>query len=119
MPDNLKKIYNWSLLKPVSMGLLVFLLLCSLCGFLSYLRYQLLKNEERQAAHNVAESAKERLQQSLQYSLSATQALALTIKDKMGSRIILILLLKLFCISISILTHCSLCPVVLSGMYIH
>jgi PAS domain S-box-containing protein len=81
MPDNLKKIYNWSLLKPVSMGLLVFLLLCSLCGFLSYLRYQLLKNEERQAAHNVAESAKERLQQSLQYSLSATQALALTIKD--------------------------------------
>lgn len=81
MPDNLKKINNWSLLKPVTMGLLVFLLLGSLSGFLSYLRYQLLKNEERQGAHNVAESAKERLQQSLQYSLSATQALALTIKD--------------------------------------
>lgn len=81
MPDNLEKINNWSLLKPVTMGLLVFLLLGSLSGFLSYLRYQLLKNEERQGAHNIAESAKERLQQSLQYSLSATQALALTIKD--------------------------------------
>jgi PAS domain S-box-containing protein len=81
MPDHLKKTNNWSLLKPVTMGLLVFLLLGSLSGFLSYLRYQLLKNEERQGAHNVAESAKERLQQSLQYSLSATQALALTIKD--------------------------------------
>jgi len=81
MPDHLKKINNWSLLKPVTMGLLVFLLLGSLSGFLSYLRYQLLKTEERQAAHIVAESAKERLQQSLQYSLSATQALALTIKD--------------------------------------
>lgn len=82
MPDNLRKINSWHLLKPVTMGLLVFLLLGLLSGFLSYLRYQLLKSEERQAAHNVAESAKERLQQSLQYSLSATQALALTIKDK-------------------------------------
>jgi PAS domain S-box-containing protein len=81
MPDNLKKINNWSLLKPVTMGLLVFLLLGSLSGFLSYQRYQLLENEGKQAARNVAESAKERLQQSLQYSLSATQALALTIKD--------------------------------------
>ncbi|MBN8672740.1 MAG: PAS domain S-box protein [Chitinophagales bacterium] len=81
MPDNLKKINNWSLLKPVTMGLLVFLLLGSLSGFLSYQRYQLLENERKQAARNVAESAKERLQQSLQYSLSATQALALTIKD--------------------------------------
>ena len=82
MPENHKKINNWFLLKPVTMGLLVFLLLGSLSGFLSYLRYQLLKNEERLAAHNVAESAKERLQQSLQYSLSATQALALTINEK-------------------------------------
>lgn len=81
MPDKPKKIHNWSLLKPVTMGLLVFLLLGSLSGFLSYQRYQLLENETRQATRNVAESAKERLQQSLQYSLSATQALALTIKD--------------------------------------
>ncbi|MBL7745646.1 MAG: PAS domain S-box protein [Chitinophagaceae bacterium] len=64
-------------------GLIVFLLL----GFISYffirLRYDMKQREEKEAAMAIAQSAKSRLQQSLQYSLSATQALTLII-DKEG-----------------------------------
>ncbi len=79
MKQNL--IGKWFLAKPVRAGLMVFVLLSALAVYLTGLRYQVLKNEQRQAALQVAESAKNRLQQSLQYSLSATQALALTINN--------------------------------------
>jgi PAS domain S-box-containing protein len=70
-------------IKPWMAGLLVFLLLAAFSLYIIYLRYNMLKNDEKQAAMNMAESVRYRLQQSLQYSLAATQAMALTI-DKDG-----------------------------------
>lgn len=58
---------------------MVFVLLASISFYIIKLRYSALVQEEKQVATNMAESARSRLQQSLQYSLSATQALTLTI----------------------------------------
>lgn len=74
----------WLLIRPWVIGLFIFILLSSICAYIIYQRFQTLKKEERLNAVNTAESARIRLQQSLQYSLSATQALAMTI-DKNGS----------------------------------
>ncbi len=71
-------------LKPLWTGILVFFALALICAFLVYQRFQLVKSEERQNALNIAESARGRLQQALQYSLSATQAMTLLI-DKTGT----------------------------------
>lgn len=69
---------------PLWAGLLVFLTLALLCSFLTYQRYLLMKAEEQKNLLFVAESARNRLQQALQYSLSATQSMALLI-DKNGA----------------------------------
>jgi PAS domain S-box-containing protein len=85
MSDHQKK-YNanaWLLTKPWMIGLFVFLLLAAFCFYVIKQRYDMQQHEEKLAAINIAESAKSRLQQSLQYSLSATQALTLII-DKDG-----------------------------------
>jgi PAS domain S-box-containing protein len=74
--------WKWFLIRPARTGFLVFLLLLLGGAYLCYLRYKVLKTEEHQAALNVVESARSRLQQSLQYSLSATQALALSINEE-------------------------------------
>ncbi len=76
------EIRKWFLARPARAGLLVFVVLALAGGYLTFLRYRVLKNDEQRAALNVVESAKTRLQQALQYSLAATQALALTINDK-------------------------------------
>jgi PAS domain S-box-containing protein len=73
------EIGKWFFVKPARTGLVVFLVLAMLGSYLTRLRYQVLRNDEQQAALNVVESAKSRLQQSLQYSFAATQALALSI----------------------------------------
>lgn len=64
-------------------GLFTFALLSALCLYFIIQWYSTLKKEEKQAAITVAETAADRLQLSLRYSLSATQALTLTI-DKDG-----------------------------------
>jgi len=71
------------LTKPLLIGFLTFTLLASICAYLAYQRYTILRNEERENAQNMAESVRSRLQQALQYSLSATQAMTLLI-DKQG-----------------------------------
>jgi PAS domain S-box-containing protein len=71
------------LVKPLWAGIITFLLLASVCAYLTYQRYMIVRNEDRQNAMNIAESARSRLQQALQYSFSATQAMTLLI-DKNG-----------------------------------
>ncbi|MEP7372832.1 MAG: histidine kinase [Chitinophagaceae bacterium] len=68
---------------PLLIGFLTFVLLASMCAYLAYQRYTIVRNEERENAQNIAESVRSRLQQVLQYSLSATQAMTLLI-DKQG-----------------------------------
>ncbi|HEY6503764.1 MAG TPA: PAS domain S-box protein [Chitinophagaceae bacterium] len=70
---------TWLFIKPWIIGLFTFLLLTSACLYVTYQHYNTLKKEERQAAGHVAGSVSNRLQQALQYSLSATQSLALVI----------------------------------------
>jgi PAS domain S-box-containing protein len=65
--------------RPVPSAIITFLLLASICAFLSYQRLMILRSEDRQIALNIAESGRSRLQQALQYSLSATQAMTLLI----------------------------------------
>jgi PAS domain S-box-containing protein len=84
--SNLQRKYRantWLLTRPWVAGLFTFALLSALCLYFIILRYNTLKKEEKQTAITMAETAAERLQLSLQYSLSATQALTLTI-DKDG-----------------------------------
>lgn len=71
-------------IRPWVIGTVVFLLLATCCLFIVWQHYQMQLSDEKQAASNMAESVKARLQQSLQYSQSATQALTLTI-DKEGT----------------------------------
>jgi PAS domain S-box-containing protein len=79
---NRHKSYTW-LTKPWVAGLFTFLLLASASFYIIYQRYQKQKTEESHFAIIMAESIRGRLQQSLQYSLSATYAMALTL-DKEG-----------------------------------
>ncbi|MDP4265136.1 MAG: PAS domain S-box protein [Bacteroidota bacterium] len=77
---NIKKQLNSRLfMKPWVAGLVTFFLLSSVSLYIISQRYNIEKSHERRAAENMAESAADRLQQSLQYSLSATEALAMTI----------------------------------------
>lgn len=71
------------LTKSLLTGLVTLILIASVCGYLAYQRYTIVRNEERENAQNIAESVRSRLQQALQYSLSATQAMTLLI-DKQG-----------------------------------
>ena len=73
------EIEKWFLSKPVRAGLIVFLVLCLPGIYLTRLRYQIVQNDQQEIAKNIAETAKSRLQESLQYSLYATQALAFAI----------------------------------------
>lgn len=73
----------WLLTRPWVAGIITFVLLTALCFYFIIQRYNTLKKEEKDAAITMAETAAGRLQLSLQYSLSATQALTLTI-DKDG-----------------------------------
>jgi PAS domain S-box-containing protein len=68
---------------PLMIGVVVFCLFAFCFSFIILQQYKIQLREEKQAAENMAESVNARLQQSLQYSLSATQALTLTI-DKQG-----------------------------------
>jgi len=84
--SNLQPTYQaktWLLTRPWLIGLCVFVILSGLCFYFITQRYTTLKKEEKQEAFSTAETAAGRLQLSLQYSLSATQALTLTI-DKDG-----------------------------------
>lgn len=65
--------------RPFVWGVLVFLLAAAICALLAYLEMRIRRNESDKQLYSVAESVRSRLQQSLQYSLSATQTMALTI----------------------------------------
>ena len=69
---------------PFWAGLLTFIILASFSAFLTYQRYKIVANEEREKAYNVTESVHNRLLTGLQYSLSATQAMSLLI-DQNGT----------------------------------
>lgn len=63
-------------------GALTTLLLATVCFTLICLDYRLRKSEEDRNLYTAAEIIRNRLQQSLQYSLSATQTMALTINEQ-------------------------------------
>lgn len=69
---------------PFWAGVLTFITLASFSFFLTYQRYRIVANEEREKAYDITESVHSRLSTSLQYSLSATQAMSLLI-DKNGT----------------------------------
>lgn len=57
-------------------GLLTFIILAALSASLIYQQYQIIKQEQKKAGYTVAENAKEKLQQALTNSLSATKILS-------------------------------------------
>ena len=65
--------------RPAQWGLLTFLLVGAVCALLVYLELRVRRNESEKQLYTVAETVRSRLQQSLQYSLSATQTMALTL----------------------------------------
>lgn len=75
---------TWLRIRPWVIGSVVFIFFAGCGSYIAWQHYRIQLRDEKQAAANMAESVKERLQQSLQYSLSATQALTLTI-DKEGT----------------------------------
>ena len=64
---------------PLFWGLLTFLILAGVSSLLIYSEYRIRQNEQDRRLFEVGETVRSRLQQSLQYSLSATQTMALTI----------------------------------------
>ena len=64
---------------PLLWGLGTFLLVGVVCSLLVYLEFRVRRNESEKQLFSVAETVRSRLQQSLQYSLSATQTMALTL----------------------------------------
>ena len=60
----------------VMFGLLSFFMLSTLFGFLIYQRYLIIKQEQKKEALDVANNAKDRLQEALKNSLSATKILS-------------------------------------------
>lgn len=65
--------------RPLIWGLIAFLLLAFISALLIYSEFRLRKTESDRRLFEIAETVRSRLQQSLQYSLSATQTMALTI----------------------------------------
>lgn len=63
-------------------GVITTLLLACVCFGLISLDYRLRKNEEDRYLYSTAESVRSHLQQALQYSLSATQIMELTLNDE-------------------------------------
>lgn len=63
-------------------GVLTAILVACVCFILIYLDYRLRKNEEDRNLYTAAEIVRSRLQQALQYSLSATQVMELTINEQ-------------------------------------
>lgn len=64
---------------PLFWGLLSFVMLAGVSSLLIYSEYRIRHNEQDRRLFEVGETVRSRLQQSLQYSLSATQTMALTI----------------------------------------
>jgi PAS domain S-box-containing protein len=65
--------------RPFLWGILIFLTLAGISALLIYSDYRVRKTESDRRLFAIAETVRSRLQQSLQYSLSATQTMALTI----------------------------------------
>lgn len=65
--------------RPLLWGILIFLALAGISALLIYSEYRVRKTESDRRLFEIAETVRSRLQQSLQYSLSATQTMALTI----------------------------------------
>ncbi|HRG82839.1 MAG TPA: PAS domain S-box protein [Chitinophagaceae bacterium] len=72
---------NWFILHPIVSGFMVFAVLITIGGLLTYQRYMLWKNQEERLALSTVESARSRLQGSLAYSQHATLSLALSLKE--------------------------------------
>ena len=72
---------NWFILHPIVSGFMVFAVLITIGGLLTYQRYMLWKNHEERLALSTVESARSRLQGSLAYSQHATLSLALSLKE--------------------------------------
>ena len=71
-------------IRPLWAGLITFIILAIISALLTYQRFKIVSNEEREYSSNVVESAHSRLSSALQYSLSATLAMSLLI-DKDGN----------------------------------
>lgn len=73
---------SYPLLKrPLSIGLLVFVLVTILTQYLTYQQYLIKKDEERQKVTHEMEVVKDRLKTALSYGLSATKTLAFIIGE--------------------------------------
>jgi PAS domain S-box-containing protein len=70
--------------RPPVLGIITFMLLAVLFSVLIYQRYELVKESKRKEASEILNLAKERIQEALIHSLSATKTIALFI-DKNGS----------------------------------
>ena len=68
----------------VLFGILAFIILASLSASLIYQQYRIFKQEQKKEGYGVAENAKERLQEALANSLSATRVLSFFI-DQNGT----------------------------------
>lgn len=67
--------------KPVALGILTFTLLILLFGLLISQRYEILLETKNREAYNIADNAKNKIQESLAHSLSATKTLSFFIDN--------------------------------------
>ncbi|MGZ9736389.1 PAS domain S-box protein [Flavobacterium sp. GNP002] len=82
--DNKKhpKFISWFLNKPKTTGLITFLFLSYVVGFLVYQQYQLIKEDEQREMNSILHIVNQNLEQSLKNCYTTTLTLALTINDK-------------------------------------
>lgn len=69
--------------KPLVLGVITFVLLCSLFGLITFQRYELVREVNKKDAYEIVSDAKTKLQEALTYSLAATKTLTYFI-DKDG-----------------------------------
>ncbi len=72
---------NSILNRPVTLGSLAFVVFAILFSTLIYQRYLILKQTQKKQAYDMANNAKDRLQEALAYSLSATKILSFFIEN--------------------------------------
>lgn len=76
------KFISWFLNKPKTTGLLVFLFLSLVVGYIVYQQYRIVKEDEHTEMNNTLQSVHQNIEQSLRNCYTTTLTLALTINDK-------------------------------------
>ena len=76
------KFISWFLNKPKTTGLLVFLFLSLVVGYIVYQQYRIVKEDEHTEMNNTLQSVQQNIEQSLRNCYTTALTLALTINDK-------------------------------------